>query len=30
MVALQTRQQIGVQSLSLAGQQQQAILSLLR
>jgi flagellin-like hook-associated protein FlgL len=30
MVALQTRQQIGVQSLSLAGQQQQAILSLLK
>lgn len=30
LVALQTRQQIGVQSLSIAGQQQQAILSLLR
>ena len=30
LVALQTRQQIGIQSLSLAGQQQQAILSLLR
>jgi len=30
LVALQTRQQIGIQSLSIAGQQQQAILSLLR
>ena len=30
LVSLQTRQQIGVQSLSIAGQQQQAILSLLR
>ncbi len=30
LVALQTRQQIGIQSLSLAGQQQQAIMSLLR
>jgi flagellin-like hook-associated protein FlgL len=30
LVALQTRQQIGVQSLSIAGQQQQSILSLLR
>jgi flagellin len=30
LVALQTRQQIGIQSLSLAGQQQQSILSLLR
>jgi len=30
LVALQTRQQIGVQSLSLAGQQQQQILSLMR
>ncbi|MBI1208673.1 MAG: hypothetical protein GC191_15485 [Azospirillum sp.] len=30
LLALQTRQQIGVQSLGLAGQQQQAILSLLR
>ena len=30
LVALQTRQQIGIQSLSFAGQQQQAILSLLR
>ena len=30
LVSLQTRQQIGIQSLSIAGQQQQAILSLLR
>ncbi len=30
LVTLQTRQQIGIQTLSLAGQQQQAILSLLR
>jgi flagellin len=30
LVALQSRQQIGIQSLSIAGQQQQAILSLLR
>jgi len=30
LVTLQTRQQIGIQSLSIAGQQQQAILSLLR
>jgi len=30
LVALQTRQQIGIQSLSIAGQQQQSILSLLR
>ncbi|MEI6559415.1 MAG: flagellin [Rhodospirillaceae bacterium] len=30
LVSLQTRQQIGVQSLSISGQQQQAILSLLR
>lgn len=30
LVALQTRQQIGIQSLSLAGQQQQQILSLMR
>ncbi len=30
LVALQTRQQLGVQSLSIVGQQQQAILSLLR
>jgi len=30
LVALQTRQQIGIQTLSLAGQQSQAILSLLR
>jgi flagellin-like hook-associated protein FlgL len=30
LVALQTRQQIGIQSLSIAGQQQQAVLSLLR
>jgi flagellin len=30
LVALQTRQQLGVQSLSIAGQQEQAILSLLR
>lgn len=30
LVALQTRQQLGVQSLSIAGQQSQAILSLLR
>jgi len=30
LVALQTRQHIGVQSLSIAGQQQQSILSLLR
>jgi len=30
MVALQTRQQIGTQSLSLAGQQAQSVLSLLR
>ena len=30
LVSLQTRQQIGIQSLSIAGQQQQSILSLLR
>ena len=30
LVSLQTRQQIGVQSLSITGQQQQAILNLLR
>jgi flagellin len=30
LVALQTRQQLGIQSLSVAGQQQQAILQLLR
>jgi len=30
LVALQTRQQIGIQSLSIAGQQQQSVLSLLR
>lgn len=30
LVALQTRQQIGIQSLSIAGQAQQAVLSLLR
>ena len=30
LVSLQTRQQIGIQSLSIAGQNQQAILSLLR
>lgn len=30
LVALQTRQQIGIQSLSIAGQQQQSILSLIR
>jgi len=30
LVSLQTRQQIGIQSLSIAGQQQQAVLSLLR
>ena len=30
LVSVQTRQQIGIQSLSIAGQQQQAILSLLR
>lgn len=30
LVALQTRQQIGIQSLSFAGQQQQSVLSLLR
>ena len=29
LVALQTRQQLGIQSLSIAGQQQQAILALL-
>ncbi|MEI8395854.1 MAG: flagellin [Rhodospirillaceae bacterium] len=29
MMALQTRQQIGIQSLSIAGQQQQAVLSLM-
>ena len=28
--ALQTRQQLGIQSLSIAGQQQQAILTLIR
>jgi len=30
LVSLQTRQQIGIQSLSIAGQQQQSVLSLLR
>jgi flagellin-like hook-associated protein FlgL len=30
LLALQTRQQIGIQALSFAGQSEQAILSLLR
>ena len=30
LVALQTRQQLGIQSLAIAGQQQQAILGLLQ
>ena len=30
LVALQTRQQLGIQSLSIAGQQQQSILALLQ
>jgi len=29
-VALQTRQQLGIQSLAISGQQQQAILALLQ
>ena len=30
LIALQTRQQLGIQSLSIAGQQQQAILALIQ